>query len=280
MNNIEQNNYDPLFRKMTPCIQWCDVSNVAWSVIHTENLAAAERDCHAISRSWLNAQVRKWGKECDNESKRRNTKDENGVLLPALLPSKSPLKEFAEASFRAKSSNFNPCSPLKDNVEPGTHLVMAVLGVLIGEINECAAGMSDANTLKCFDQIQVCRTYSRVKDDWDSVLSALPIKLIELEADKTKKSTTEDESNKENYDTITATVSDMDTIEKLLTQVVKLVSAAKTNPSSTSSSSALTWTALGEFQWEKLKTGTLGFSSPLLHIQHRYKVCQCVPILV
>ena len=93
----------------------------------------------------MNSFVRKWGKECDTESKKQNLKDEHGVVTPAILPSKRPLKEFAEASFRAKSTEFNPCGPLQDNLDPGTHIVMAVFGVVIYEMNQCAATMSPTN---------------------------------------------------------------------------------------------------------------------------------------
>ena len=256
-NVIEQKSFGHLFKKMQPPSGWCEVSKVSRSVICTDNLAQAEKDSHAICRARLNSYVRKWGKECDTESKKQNLKDERGVVTPTVFPSKIPLGEFAESSFRTKSTVFNPCSPMRDNLEPGAHIVMAVFGVLIYEMNQCAATMTPTNVSTCFDQLQVCKSYAGVKGDFSSVLSGLPTKLIEIVADKTKKSTLEGKTTKEDYETIYASINDMGAIDKLVTQVVKLVTAAKTSPSATSSPCALLWTSMGEFDWAKLENGTL-----------------------
>ena len=253
---IEQKKFDHLFKKLQPCEGWSDASLTAWSVISSDSLAAAERDSHDICRAWMNSHVRKWGKECNAESTKLNLKDDAGVTLPAILPSKTPLKEFAEASFRTKSEEFDPTAPLQDNLDPGTHLLMAVFGVLIYEINQCASSMSDSNVSACYHQIQVCASYAKVKDDFSSVLNGLPTKLIEKNAEAAKKAILEGKSSKEDYESISAAIFSMDGIEKLLAQVVKIVTLAKTNPAGNSNASALLWTAFGEFDWLKLKQGT------------------------
>ena len=100
---IEDRNFAQLFKKLEPTSSRSEASLKAWSAIGEKHLIIAETERRAIARAWLNSYARKWNKECDTESKRQNMKDEDGNLIYTLLPSKSPLGEFAEASFRSKS---------------------------------------------------------------------------------------------------------------------------------------------------------------------------------
>ena len=93
----------PLFKKLEASTEWSQASLTAWSVVDTVHLVRAESDVRNIVRAWLNSLVRKWNRECDTESKKQNLKDEAGNITAALLPSKSPLEEFADAACRVKS---------------------------------------------------------------------------------------------------------------------------------------------------------------------------------
>ena len=97
---IELKQFDHLFRKIEPDESWSEGSRTAWSVIKEEGLAQAEADAHVVSRSWLNQHIQHWAKAVSNQSKLRGLKDDNNNLQYMLAPSKSPLKEFAETSFR------------------------------------------------------------------------------------------------------------------------------------------------------------------------------------
>ena len=100
---IEDRNFPPVFEKLEPAASWSQPALSAWSIIDTKHLLDTECDAFSIVRAWLNSNVRKWNKECDTESRRQNMKDENGEIISILLPSKSPLKEFAEAACRTKT---------------------------------------------------------------------------------------------------------------------------------------------------------------------------------
>ena len=58
-------------------------------------------------------------------------------LLEYIATRPCTTKEFAESSFMVKRKDFNPTSPRRaESGEPGTHIVSAVFGCMISEIDK------------------------------------------------------------------------------------------------------------------------------------------------
>ena len=231
----------------------------AWSVITTANLIKAESDSHCIGRAWLNSQIRKWAKECDKETKKLNLKDSEGNTRSILLPSKSPLKEFAETSYRCKTSTFDPTAPAEGTSDPGAHLVMAVFGVLTYELNKCAATASEVNVTNCHRQLGVCRSYASLKDDFSTMLAGMPTKLIEDMAATRAKKKKDKEDSAVDYGKIQQEVAAVDTVEKLCTQVIKVIASVEISESGSSQAphATLLSNAFEEFKWDQISKGTM-----------------------
>ena len=107
-SRIEEKQFDFILKKLEPANDWNDASHTAWSAIGDASLCEVQNDASKIIMAWLNSGLRKWAKDCDAESKKQNLKDDDGNLLAAIVQCKGPLKQFAEASIRTKSSVFRP----------------------------------------------------------------------------------------------------------------------------------------------------------------------------
>ena len=248
-----------MFKKLSPSPDWSEACKDAWSVITNANLVKAEGGLHCIGRSWLNARIRKWTKECDKETRKQNLKDSDGNLRPILLPSNSPLGEFGETSSRCKTATFDPTIPAGNTADPGTHLVMAVFGVLTYELNKCDAATSEVNVTNCHRQLEVCRSYASLKDDFSPMLAGMPTKLIEDMAATTAKKKKDKEDSAVDYGKIQQEVAAVGTVEKLCTQVIKVIAAAKLSEGGSPQAPEATLLAnvFEEFKWEKISTGTV-----------------------
>ena len=175
-------------------------------------------------------------------------------------PQVTLVKEFSEASFRVRRKDFNPKKPwTTEGAVPGTHLVMAVFGCLIYELNQCATTMNDTNISTCAAMIDVCTTYANVKDDFQSSLNALPVKQVTQEAERLKRAEDTRNASKRTGKTVKEDVNSMTTSEDLCATVVKLITNARASETDQTSSmmTAAIMSALEEYEWHKLSGGTL-----------------------
>ena len=147
-----------------------------------------------------------------------------------------------------------------EEFEPGTHLILAVLGVLIFELNKAAASTNSVNIASCNKQLSVARDYVKSKEDFRTSLEAFPTKFIEEEQGKVQKIASEKEKSAADYDVIEASIKAVDDFEKLLAVIVNLVTMAKQEGDKTSTASALYWSAIVELNWAKLKTGKIMYN--------------------
>ena len=73
-----------------------------------------------------------------------------------------------------KRTDFNPTATWEsEKGDPGTHLVMAVFGCVIYELNKCADAFSEANVIACAKMSKICSSYAEKKDDFRSSLQAI-----------------------------------------------------------------------------------------------------------
>ena len=100
---IEGRNFAHLFKNRAPADDWSQSPLTAWGAIDARHMLLAESDPQEIVRAWVNSNVRTWNRECEEESRKRNLKDEGGGLIFGIAQSKSPPRDIAEASFRPKS---------------------------------------------------------------------------------------------------------------------------------------------------------------------------------
>ena len=182
------------------------------------------------------------------------------VNIPArhILTHPCTAKEFAEASFRVKRNDFNPTVPWNaESGEPGTHIVLAVFGCLINEINKCCASFTDASISSCATMIDVCNSYAKKKDDFLASLHALPIKSITDQALKLTRNKEEKAATKATGASCKADVDKMKTVDDLCAVVVTLISNARAASGDTGASMrvAAIFNALDDFDWAKCKIG-------------------------
>ena len=143
-----------------------------------------------------------------------------------------------------------------ENFEPGTHLVLAVLGVLIFELNKAAASPSSVNIATCNKQLSIARDYVKSKEDFRTSLEAFPTKFIQEEQGKLQKIASQKETSAADYDVIAATIGAVGNFEKFMAVIVNLVTMSKEEGEKTSTASALHWSAMSDLKWEAIKTGT------------------------
>ena len=134
--------------------------------------------------------------------------------------------------------------------------MLAVFGVLIFEMNKRATTYSDANVEACKLQIDVCESYATAKDDFSSVLSALPTKAIQFSSTQITKLQRDGNKSVNDYEQIAQEINQMDTADKLRSVIVKLVCAAKDPNMSDAVNTSLYWTALQSMKWKTLEKGT------------------------
>ena len=83
-----------------------------------------------------------------------------------------------------KRSDFGPTSEWKaDQGEPVAHLVMAVFGCQIYELNKCAAAFSEISALPRSRMGEIRTSYAD-KNDFQSILKAHPLKTVLFESKK------------------------------------------------------------------------------------------------
>lgn len=74
---------------------------------------------------------------------------------------------------------FDPSPEYAGEIEHATHLVMAVIGVLIYELGNCAATMSPANIMSASKQLEFRKSYAKHMGDFASALNGIPARRIE-----------------------------------------------------------------------------------------------------
>ena len=170
------------------------------------------------------------------------------------------MKEFSEASFRIKRSDFDPLVEWKaEQGDPGTHLVMAVFGCQVYALNKCAESFSESNVKECARMVKVCSSYAEKKDDFRPSLHALPLKTVLEESKKLNQYAEDKLATSQTAEACRKAVTAMVTVQDLCSVVVNLVTNAKTarhdNAASMRCSAILN--ALEEFEWPECKISKL-----------------------
>ena len=170
------------------------------------------------------------------------------------------LEQSPEASFRIKRSDFDPTIEWRaDQGEPGTHIVMAVFGCLIYELNKCDESFSEANVSACAWVVTVCSSYADKKDDFRSSMQARPLKSVLAESKKLLRYKEEKLSTSQTAEACKRAVTSMATVKDLCAVIANLVTNAKAseqdNGASMRCSSILN--ALEEFKRADCKIGKL-----------------------
>ena len=141
----------------------------------------------------------------------------------------------------AKTDIFNPCTALvkTEDYEPGKHLVLAVLGVFIYELNKCAATQNSGAIASCNKQLQICQGYVKSKEDFSTSLQSFPNKFTLCEQVKVQKISDGKKNSASDYDQIDKAVKAMDNMDKLAAVIVALVTMAKDDGEKHSNGSTL-----------------------------------------
>lgn len=111
---------------------------------------------------------------------------------------------------------------------------MHILGLLIYELNKCAVPRSIENMRSCEKMLRVCKSYAHQKDDFGSLLDALPTQLITHEIDRLNK------EEKTKVETGQATTlfkthaTSVKTLDDLRDIIFTLITASKTGAKSSS----------------------------------------------
>ena len=129
---------------------------------------------------------------------------------------------------------------------------MTVFGCLIYELNQCATTMNDANITTCAAMIDVRTSYANVKDDFQSSLSALPVRQVTLEAERLKRAEESRNASQRTGEAVKSDVNSMATADDLCATVVNLFTNARASYSDTTCSmrTAAIMSALEEYDWQ------------------------------
>ena len=161
-----------------------------------------------------------------------------------------------------KRTDFNPTATWEsEKGDPGTHLVMAVFGCVIYELNKCADAFSEANVIACAKMAKICSSYAEKKDDFRSSLQALPLKTVLEEAKRLEQYQEDKRATSETAEACKSSVTTMKTAHDLCAVVVNLVTNAKSTRQDTAASmrSQAILTALEQFDWAKNDLGKIIF---------------------
>ena len=88
---VENKEFDWLFRQTEPNATWSTGSHVARPGITSESLEQAETLAHVVARSWLNSIVQQWAAAVEKASKLRGLKGDDANVIMMLKPSGRPL---------------------------------------------------------------------------------------------------------------------------------------------------------------------------------------------
>ena len=136
-----------------------------------------------------------------------------------------------------KRIDFDPTKEWKaDQGEPWAHLVMAVFGCQIYELNKCAEAFSEINALSCARMITICASYADKKDDFRPNLRALPLKTVLGESKKLTRYKQDKVATAQTAEACKKAVSSMTTVHDLCAVVVNLVANAKSPKKDTGAS--------------------------------------------
>ena len=103
---MEAKKFGRFFKKLRQHSDSNEDVKTAWSAIlpHTED--DAMNDIKTLTNAWFNSVAATWSKAVEVESKKASLKGDEGNLISVMTSSKSPLKEFAETSYRYRSAEF------------------------------------------------------------------------------------------------------------------------------------------------------------------------------
>ena len=134
---------------------------------------------------------------------------------------------YVKTLCKGKTSNPSAALVKSEHYEPGTHLILAVLGTLVYELNKCASTPIPSNIASCSNQLEVCRGYVKNKGDFSTSLESFPTIYITQEQMKLRKIATDKRTSAADYDQIDKTTKSADTMEKFVALIVTLVTMEK-----------------------------------------------------
>ena len=188
---IEAETYDHLSLKLGHVKWMSEGSLTAWSCISGDANDELVSETASISRSWLKSQVESWADEVDHDAKRNGLRDTSNII-PLLVHSGIPLKEFEESSFMIKGESSHPNKPWGSEEQPQPHVALAIFSSLIYDTRKCAVVDSAEHVADCNSRREVRKSYVAASDTINSTFEALPVRRIAHRMDRVKKGTVAD----------------------------------------------------------------------------------------
>ena len=227
-------------------------------MIHDPQIDAIQADTKIVIKSWLNANVQRWGKAVLKATRHAAVKDDSGQQSVVLIHSNVNLKELSETAYREKTNGLDLTKEYSSEEKPPIHSIVMAISFLIYELNKCALSFTDQNVVSCAAMMDVCKSFVKHEDKYLDVYNALPTQAItdQLAKIKIKESINSDQQALENNHK--KQVSNMKTLEDLRIVLIQLVTAAKSEsitPLMSSQCSSIT-SALKDFNWAEYKVGT------------------------
>ena len=225
----------------------------AWSCFTGSTLHECVQETALIARCWLQSHIQTWTKACDVATKRAGLRNSKGELIDIVVYSESPLKEFAECSFRVKEDAFKPSETWNQDEAPEEYKILAVLASLIYEINKCSVTLSDMHCIECCKQMEVCLSYTKHVEAYSSIVDALPTNRISERMKEIETKTEAKANDEKNVEMYKANVQNMKNLDNFRSVLVTLISAAKTNQATLQIQTMSQ--ALSEFNYKQLEAG-------------------------